>query len=104
MTDSSRTRRPPSARLRQLLLASPRTEKTRHVLKDAGLDHPDHDGAPAGTRPSRERSYPGHRRHGADAYVGASRVHMVYGRSDGSSQSVRRPSPRAARYPSTFTS
>lgn len=66
------------ARLRQLLLASPSTEKTRHVLKDAGLDHPDHDGAPAGARPSRERSCRGHGRHGADAYVGAPRVHVSH--------------------------
>ena len=67
------------ARLRELLLASPRTEKTRQVLQAAGLaesgaDRSAEDGHAAGSRPPRERQRRGHGRNGADAYAGAQRV------------------------------
>jgi transposase len=65
------------ANLRQLLFGAT-TEKTRHVLAQAGGDptkpaaEPD---APAGSGDTRPRPRaPGHGRHGADAYAGGHRV------------------------------
>ena len=65
------------ARLRQILLGAT-TEKTRQVLKQAGLDDrprcADHD---AGDHDSRRDEH-GHGRHGAGAYAGARRLAIAH--------------------------
>lgn len=69
------------ARLRQILLGAT-TEKTRQVLKQAGLDDrprgADHDAGDHGARLPGERDDHGHGRHGAGAYAGARRLAIVH--------------------------
>lgn len=64
------------ARLRELLGRS-RTEKTRHVLQQAGLNVSEHPSRPA-LEPSGPGAAPGHGRHGADAYAGARQVRIPH--------------------------
>jgi len=67
--------------LRQLLLP-PSTEKTREVLKQAGIAHTPNSGETSGVpTPPADRSAdkkPGHGRNGADAYQGARRVEVAH--------------------------
>jgi transposase len=67
--------------LRQLLLP-PSTEKTREVLKQAGIAHtPNSDETSGEPTPPADRSAdkkPGHGRNGADAYQGAQRVEVAH--------------------------
>jgi transposase len=67
--------------LRQLLLP-PSTEKTREVLKQAGIAHTPNSGETSGeSTPPVNRSAdkkPGHGRNGADAYQGAQRVEVAH--------------------------
>lgn len=71
------------ARLRQLLLGSRSSEKTRQVLERAGLDALDSDARPtpdpdqhhaAASPPMRSGQSRGHGRNGADTYAGAQRL------------------------------
>jgi transposase len=67
--------------LRQLLLP-PSTEKTREVLKQAGIEPTSNSGETSGVpTPPADRSAdkkPGHGRNGADAYQGARRVEVAH--------------------------
>ena len=73
------------ARLRQLLLSSPRTEKTREVLERAGVEVPPPGADAVGPdrerhRAGRERAAGGHGRHGVEAYDGARQVAVPHPR------------------------
>jgi hypothetical protein len=68
-------------RLRQILLGAT-TEKTRHVLQQAGLDggprRADDDASGDGSRAPRARRDAGHGRNGAGAYAGARRLAIAH--------------------------
>jgi len=65
--------------LRQLLLspAEASTEKTRQVLKNAGIETPKQNQEKQNSQAS-QKSRPGHGRHGVDAYAGAKKVKVPH--------------------------
>lgn len=66
--------------LRELLLSRDEasTEKTRQVLKKAGIETQKKDQEQQNSQASGNRSRPGHGRHGADAYGGAKKVQVPH--------------------------
>jgi transposase len=76
LTELLRERKITLEGLRELLLsgAEASTEKTRHVLKQAGIETQKKQPEPPREKPAR----PGHGRHGVDAYGGAKKVQVPH--------------------------
>jgi transposase len=76
LTELLRERKITLQGLRELLLsgAEASTEKTRHVLKQAGIETQKKQPEPPSEKPAR----PGHGRHGVDAYGGAKKVQVPH--------------------------
>lgn len=82
LTDLLRERKITLEGLRELLLsgAEASTEKTRQVLKKAGIETQKKNPEPPNSQASEKPSRPGHGRHGVDAYGGAQKVQVPHPR------------------------
>jgi transposase len=80
VADLLRERNISLADLRELLLSPPpaSTEKTREVLKNAGLETEEQKNQDASSLTSEKPSRPGHGRHAAIAYSGATQVRIAH--------------------------
>jgi Transposase IS66 family len=80
LTELLRERKITLEGLREPLLsgAEASTEKTRHVLKQAGIETPKKNPEPPNAQASEKPARPGHGRHGVDAYGGANKVQVPH--------------------------